>query len=157
MTSMYRIAQFSLTTGAADRLADFYERALGFRQVGIELRVGAAFETSMGIAGGARGLVLELGEQEVVLREFFLLEVRGGSAVAANAARWLTTCFSDWEGEVRFNGAALASLAESIIRVSGRRVAACPSEEMVRKVRGLLGNPWSISAPLGLMVSLKLA
>jgi len=70
MTSIYRIAQFSLTTGAADRLADFYERALGFRQVGLELRVGAAFETLMGIAGGARGLVLELGEQEVELLEF---------------------------------------------------------------------------------------
>ena len=64
MSLIYRIAQFSLTTGAADRLADFYERALGFRQIGLELRVGAAFETLMGITGGARGLMLELGEQE---------------------------------------------------------------------------------------------
>jgi catechol 2,3-dioxygenase-like lactoylglutathione lyase family enzyme len=70
MTAIYRIARFSLTTGAADRLADFYERALGFRQIGLETRVGAAFETLMGVAGGARGLVLELGEQEVELLEF---------------------------------------------------------------------------------------
>jgi catechol 2,3-dioxygenase-like lactoylglutathione lyase family enzyme len=70
MTSIYRIAQFSLTTGAADRLADFYERALGLRQIGLERRVGAAFETAMGVAGGASGLVLELGEQEVELLEF---------------------------------------------------------------------------------------
>jgi catechol 2,3-dioxygenase-like lactoylglutathione lyase family enzyme len=70
MTSIQRIARFSLTTGGADRLADFYERALGFRQIAIERIAGAAFETAMGIPGGASGLVLELGEQEVVLLEF---------------------------------------------------------------------------------------
>jgi catechol 2,3-dioxygenase-like lactoylglutathione lyase family enzyme len=70
MTEIYRIARFSLTTGAADRLADFYERALGFRQIGLERRVGATFESLMGVAGEARGLVLELGEQEVELLEF---------------------------------------------------------------------------------------
>jgi catechol 2,3-dioxygenase-like lactoylglutathione lyase family enzyme len=70
MTAIHRVARFSLTTGAAERRADGYERALGFRQIGLELRVGAAFETLMGVAGGARGLVLELGEQEVELLEF---------------------------------------------------------------------------------------
>jgi catechol 2,3-dioxygenase-like lactoylglutathione lyase family enzyme len=70
MTSIRKIARFSLTTGAADRLADFYERALGFRQIAIERMAGAAFETAMGVAGGASGLVLELGGQEVELLEF---------------------------------------------------------------------------------------
>jgi catechol 2,3-dioxygenase-like lactoylglutathione lyase family enzyme len=70
MTSIHRIARFSLTTGGADRLAEFYERALGFRQIAIERMAGAAFETAMGVAGGASGLVLELGEQEVELLEF---------------------------------------------------------------------------------------
>jgi len=70
MTSICKIARFSLTTAGADRLGVFFERALGFRQIALESCSGAEFETVMGVAGGARGLVLGLGEQVVELLEF---------------------------------------------------------------------------------------
>jgi catechol 2,3-dioxygenase-like lactoylglutathione lyase family enzyme len=70
MTRVGRLARFSLTTGGADRLGAFYEQALGFRKIAIERHSGARFESLMGVAGGARGLVLGLGEQAVELLEF---------------------------------------------------------------------------------------
>jgi catechol 2,3-dioxygenase-like lactoylglutathione lyase family enzyme len=70
VTAIRKLARFSLTTGEADRLGVFYERALGFRRLGVEDHSGAQFEALMGIAGGARALVLSLGEQVVELLEF---------------------------------------------------------------------------------------
>jgi catechol 2,3-dioxygenase-like lactoylglutathione lyase family enzyme len=70
VTVVRRLARFSLTTGEADRLGAFYDRALGFRRVATEQHSGAKFESAMGVAGGARGLVLGLGEQIVELLEF---------------------------------------------------------------------------------------
>jgi catechol 2,3-dioxygenase-like lactoylglutathione lyase family enzyme len=70
MTAIARVARISLTTRAADPLAAFYERALGFRLLGEERRSGARFETLMAVQGAARGLLLGLGEQVVELLEF---------------------------------------------------------------------------------------
>jgi catechol 2,3-dioxygenase-like lactoylglutathione lyase family enzyme len=70
MTIVCRLARFSLTTRAADRLGEFYARALGFRSLSVEHHSGAEFERSMGVADGARGLVLGLGGQVVELLEF---------------------------------------------------------------------------------------
>ena len=70
MTSICRIARFSLTTAGVDRLGAFYERALGFRRLAFESYSGAEFENVMGVAGGASGLALGLGEQVVELLEF---------------------------------------------------------------------------------------
>ena len=54
MTKVCRLARFGLTTGDASRLAAFYQRALGFRPIAAEYVAGAAFETMMGVEGGAR-------------------------------------------------------------------------------------------------------
>jgi len=70
MTAFPGLARISLTARAADPLAAFYERALGFRRLGEERRSGAQFETLMGVQGAARGLLLGLGEQVVELLEF---------------------------------------------------------------------------------------
>jgi catechol 2,3-dioxygenase-like lactoylglutathione lyase family enzyme len=72
MTEIAKLARFSLTTRENDALAAFYERALGFRRVGVESRSGALFEASMGVEGGARGLLLGLGGQSVELLQFAL-------------------------------------------------------------------------------------
>ena len=70
MTTICRIACFSLTTAAADRLGGFYEHALGFRRIARERHFGAEFESLMGVAGEANGLVLGLGQQAIELLEF---------------------------------------------------------------------------------------
>ena len=70
MTSIAKIARFSLTTAGAGRLAAFYQRAFGFRQIALEQRSAAEFARLPGVAGGVRALTLGLGEQIVELVEF---------------------------------------------------------------------------------------
>jgi len=98
---------------------------------------------------------------EVVLRVFFLLDVRGGGALAANAARWFTKGLSGLGGDVRFGAAALASCTETLFRVSGWRIAACPLEEEEEEDRTLLvlelGSPWSVAVAFLVVEGAKLA
>ncbi len=66
-----RILRVSLTTAEPERLAAFYVDALGFTQVAVEERSGAAFSRLMGIdAARARAATLRLGRQEVELLAF---------------------------------------------------------------------------------------
>jgi catechol 2,3-dioxygenase-like lactoylglutathione lyase family enzyme len=70
MTAIARLARICLTARAADPLAAFYERALGFRQLGEARRSGAGFESLMGVQGGARRRLVGLGDESVELLEF---------------------------------------------------------------------------------------
>jgi len=65
-----RLAGVSLTTASADELAVFYEGALGFRRLAEERLSGPVFERSMSVDGGARRLILALGEQRIELLRF---------------------------------------------------------------------------------------
>jgi len=65
-----RLARFGLTTAAADRLADFYQRALGCHRLAEERLSGSDFERSTGVEGGAGSLILGLGAQRVELLQF---------------------------------------------------------------------------------------
>jgi catechol 2,3-dioxygenase-like lactoylglutathione lyase family enzyme len=65
-----RLASFGLTTPDAHRLSQFYERALGFRRLGVERRSGADFERLMGVAGGAAAITLGLGDEVIELLQF---------------------------------------------------------------------------------------
>ena len=72
MTAIARLARISLTVQAADPLANFYERALGFRRLGEERRSGSGFETLMDVRGGAHSRLVGLGDEIVELLEFDL-------------------------------------------------------------------------------------
>jgi catechol 2,3-dioxygenase-like lactoylglutathione lyase family enzyme len=65
-----RISRISLTSPDVDRLSTFYENAFGFRRTASERLEGAAFETPMGVKGGARKISLSLGDEEIELLEF---------------------------------------------------------------------------------------
>ncbi len=65
-----RLLRFSLTTADADRLAVFYASTFGCRRLATEYLSGPAFETLMGVKGGALRITLSLGEQIVELLQF---------------------------------------------------------------------------------------
>lgn len=65
-----RLARFGLTTADADKLAGFYERALGFRRLAGKRLSGPGFEQLMDIEGGARSVTLCLGDEIIELLEF---------------------------------------------------------------------------------------
>jgi catechol 2,3-dioxygenase-like lactoylglutathione lyase family enzyme len=65
-----RLARFFLVATAADRLAGFYERALGFHRLGEKRLSGAAFEYLMGVEGDATSITLGLGREIVELVQF---------------------------------------------------------------------------------------
>ena len=52
------------------RLALFYQRAFGFSHFVTETRSGPDFEQLMGVTGGARSLILSLGQQFLELLQF---------------------------------------------------------------------------------------
>lgn len=65
-----QLSRFSLTTSDAEQLAAFYEKAFGCHRVATEYISGGAFETLMGVKGGALRITLSLGEQIVELLQF---------------------------------------------------------------------------------------
>lgn len=78
------IERISLTTADPERLARFFERALGFAQIGIAERGGTNFAQLMGLPGArARADALRLGGQEMELLAF---AERGASYPAESAS-----------------------------------------------------------------------
>jgi catechol 2,3-dioxygenase-like lactoylglutathione lyase family enzyme len=65
-----RLSRFSLTTADAEQLATFYGSAFGCHRIATEHLSGSAFETLMGVTGGALRVTLGLGEQIVELLQF---------------------------------------------------------------------------------------
>jgi len=65
-----RLARFSLTTANLDRLGAFYRDAFGCATLERRDVSGAAFESLMGVRGGAHGLTLGLGAQRIELLQF---------------------------------------------------------------------------------------
>jgi catechol 2,3-dioxygenase-like lactoylglutathione lyase family enzyme len=65
-----RLARFELVTPDADRLAQFYQRAFGFRRLTDELHSGSDFEQLRGVKGGARSTTVAFGRQTVDLLQF---------------------------------------------------------------------------------------
>ena len=65
-----RVAGFSLTSGNAARLTEFYCRAFGARHVSSEHLSGAPFEARMGVRGGALCHTLRLGDDAVEILQF---------------------------------------------------------------------------------------
>jgi catechol 2,3-dioxygenase-like lactoylglutathione lyase family enzyme len=65
-----RLARFGLTTPNAQRLSEFYQRALDFRLLGTERRSGVEFERLMGVEGDASVVTLGLGAEVVELLQF---------------------------------------------------------------------------------------
>lgn len=65
-----RLARFGLTTPNAQRLCEFYQKALDFRLLGDERRSGEEFERLMGVEGGASVVTLGLGAEVVELLQF---------------------------------------------------------------------------------------
>lgn len=68
--AIQRLSRFSLTTADAERLAAFYKSAFGCRRLGTEHVSGVAFETLMGVKGGALRITVSLGDQIVELLQF---------------------------------------------------------------------------------------
>jgi catechol 2,3-dioxygenase-like lactoylglutathione lyase family enzyme len=69
-SAVRRLLRFSLTTSDANQLATFYENAFGCRRLATEYISGTAFETLMGVKGGALRLTLNLGEQIIEFLQF---------------------------------------------------------------------------------------
>jgi catechol 2,3-dioxygenase-like lactoylglutathione lyase family enzyme len=67
---MARLARISLTCAHAEHLADFYERALGFRRLASERLSGTTFEKLYQVEGGALSILLGLGQEHVELLQF---------------------------------------------------------------------------------------
>ena len=65
-----RLVRCILISRDAERLATFYEAALGCRRLARARRAGAAFTAAMGVAGGALSITLELGAQRIELLQF---------------------------------------------------------------------------------------
>jgi catechol 2,3-dioxygenase-like lactoylglutathione lyase family enzyme len=65
-----RLARFGLTTADADRLATFYERMFGFRRIAADRVCGMHFEKMMEVDGGAKRVMLVLGDEVLELLEF---------------------------------------------------------------------------------------
>jgi catechol 2,3-dioxygenase-like lactoylglutathione lyase family enzyme len=82
MTQLTRLLRLSLTTAHLDRLAAFYQEALGCRVLDSRHESGAQFEALMGVSGGARSLTLGLGGQRIELLQF----ERAGQPYPAHAA-----------------------------------------------------------------------
>ena len=68
--AVQRLSRFSLTTAGAERLAVFYESAFGCHRLATGYLSGPAFETMMGVKGGALRITLGLGEQVIELLQF---------------------------------------------------------------------------------------
>jgi len=68
--AVQRLSRFSLTTADAERLAAFYKGVFGCRRLGTEHVSGVAFETLMGVKGGALRITLSLGKQVIELLQF---------------------------------------------------------------------------------------
>lgn len=69
-TALLRLLRFILISTDADRLATFYEQALGCRRLALERHSGAAFEAAQGVAGAALSITLGLGRQRIELLQF---------------------------------------------------------------------------------------
>jgi catechol 2,3-dioxygenase-like lactoylglutathione lyase family enzyme len=65
-----KLAHFTVVTPDADRLAQFYQRAFGFRRFATETRSDPDFKRLMGVTGGARSMMLGLGRQVLELLQF---------------------------------------------------------------------------------------
>jgi catechol 2,3-dioxygenase-like lactoylglutathione lyase family enzyme len=65
-----KLARVGLTTTDANGLANFYEKALGFRRLAAKRFSGAEFERLMNVKGGADGITLGLGNERIELLEF---------------------------------------------------------------------------------------
>jgi catechol 2,3-dioxygenase-like lactoylglutathione lyase family enzyme len=65
-----RLLRFSLTTANLDRLGAFYRDAFGCVTLHRRDVSGAAFESLMGVSGGAHSLMLGLGAQRIELLQF---------------------------------------------------------------------------------------
>jgi catechol 2,3-dioxygenase-like lactoylglutathione lyase family enzyme len=65
-----KLASFGLTTADANRLSEFYQRALDFRLIKTERRSGFGFERLTGVEGGASAITLGLGDEVVELLQF---------------------------------------------------------------------------------------
>jgi len=65
-----RLARLFLTTVDADRLAAFYKNAFGFRLIAVAHVCGLHFEKLMGVNGGAKRVILGLGDAVLELLEF---------------------------------------------------------------------------------------
>ena len=65
-----RLTRFGVTTRDPARLADFYRQAFGCRVLNQQRRSGSAFETLMGVKGGADSTVLMLGDEIIELLAF---------------------------------------------------------------------------------------
>lgn len=103
------IERISLTTADPERLARFFERALGFAQIGIAERGGTSFARLMGVPGArARAYALRLGGQEIELLAF---AERGTPYPAASASN--DRVFQHFAIVVADMGRAYARLRES--------------------------------------------
>lgn len=65
-----KLARFALNAADAPALAAFYENAFGFCTTAIERLKGPAFESLMGVQGGANRITLALGREIVELYQF---------------------------------------------------------------------------------------
>jgi catechol 2,3-dioxygenase-like lactoylglutathione lyase family enzyme len=88
MTTVSRIARFSLTTANAPALAAFYQDVFGCAWISTDRQDGTAFEEMMGVPGGASRIKLALGDEIIELIEF---DQAGAPYPAAAAASDL--CF----------------------------------------------------------------
>ena len=70
LSTIFRLACFSLTTANANALSAFYESAFGCRRIATERLSGPNFESLMGVQGGAQVLnrLSGFGERGVELR-----------------------------------------------------------------------------------------
>lgn len=64
------VAQISLTTPDAGHLAGFFEHAFGFSRLETKHLSGSNFELLMGVEGGAKSIILRLGDSIIELLEF---------------------------------------------------------------------------------------
>lgn len=65
-----RLVRFSLTTANIGRLAEFYQQAFDCRVLGAQHVSGAAFQSLMGVTGGAQRMTLQLGYELLELLQF---------------------------------------------------------------------------------------
>ena len=70
LSTIFRLACFSLTTANANALCAFYESAFGCRRIATERLSGPNFEGLMGVQGGALRVSLSLGLQVIELLQF---------------------------------------------------------------------------------------
>lgn len=68
--TVQRLSRFSLTAADAEQLAAFYERSFGCHRLAKEYLSGTAFETLLGVKGGALRVMVSLGEQIIEFLQF---------------------------------------------------------------------------------------